>query len=54
MLLFLKFVCLVVGILYTFRNIVAAGRGLSISSAQMWLMAVPDAGFIALQFWLGV
>ena len=50
MLILLKFVCLVVGIVYGFSNIVKAKRGQGIGFIQIVLMALGIVGFVFIQF----
>ena len=46
----LKFICLVVGLMYGFGNVVRSFRGLSVSAFQMLTMSIGIVGFIFLQF----
>lgn len=55
MLILLKFVCLVIGIVYSFSNMVKAilllrGGNAKISQFQLFAMALGIVGFIFLQF----
>ena len=50
MLIILKFICLVVGIMYGFSNVVKATKGHAIETAQIVLMALGIVGFVFLQF----
>lgn len=47
-----KLLCLFLGILYGFGNLVRAKRNLQISSQQMILMAIGVVGFIGLEFYM--
>ena len=49
-LVILKFICLVVGLIYGFGNVVRSFRGFSVSTFQMLAMSIGIAGFIFLQF----
>lgn len=46
--IFLKFLCLTIGIVYGFGNIGRLTRKLAISAPQMWLMGLGIAGYVAL------
>lgn len=50
MLILLKFVCLLLGVMYGFSNIVKGANGHAISSAQVILMSLGIVGFVFLQF----
>ena len=49
--LLLKFICLLVAIIYGYSNTVKAIRGQSVSQFQMLIMGLGTTGFIFLQ-WL--
>jgi len=50
MILIVKFICLVLAIVYTVSNIGKMKYGKSISSFQFFAQAITIAGFIFLQF----
>ena len=49
-LIVLKYICLLLAIVYTFVNVVKAFRGLDITSGAVWLMATSIVGYIVLEF----
>lgn len=51
--LILKTIFLLVGIVYTFSNVVKAFRGKYISALTIWVMAIGITGYLLIEFWLG-
>ena len=49
-LIVLKYICLLLAIVYTFVNVVKAFRGLDITSGAVWLMATSIVGYVVLEF----
>ena len=52
LLILIKFICLSIGIAYSFGNVVRAAYGIGVSTFQSFAMAFSIAGFIILQFCL--
>lgn len=51
--LYLKYICLLFAIVYTYSNIVKTFRGNAIGSSQLFIMGASIVGYILLEFELG-